>query len=151
VIVYFVMRHDDEEAVPNAPSVAVRQSPTTAHAPVLPSATPPIGSGLVTSDDSVDPVAHLSEKPPLDHPQAATGGPPDVAKKPKMTLEEKLVETTKHIAVMGQRAEILEKEIADLERDGKKQEAAEQRIVLKRLRAHMEELRKAVAEKREPE
>jgi hypothetical protein len=68
-----------------------------------------------------------------------------------MNLDEKLAETKKHIEVMEHRAQLLEKEIAELERHGEKQKAAEQRIVLERLHKHADKLREDVAARREPE
>ena len=73
------------------------------------------------------------------------------AKKPKLTLDQKLELTTQHLDVMKTRATLLEKEIADAEAGGRKDEAAQKRVMLTRLNAHMDRLRAAVAEHREPQ
>ena len=145
VVVYVLSRDSDDDAGP-AP-VATQQQPKSA-----PSTSPP---------QLREPI-----KPPPPAPTAPTGPPskpPSVvsadehaahepkAKKPKMTLEEKLEETKKHVVVMERRAQLLEAEIAELEKTGQKDKAAEQRVVLQRLNAHAEKLRQAVAEGREPE
>jgi hypothetical protein len=51
---------------------------------------------------------------------------------------------------METRAGLLEEEIAGLDQAGKRAEADERRVVLKRLRIHMDELKKAIDEAREP-
>src|SRR6185369_17753573 len=73
-----------------------------------------------------------------------------VPKKGKITLAEKLAETTKHIAVMEHRAELIDKQVAELVKAGKTKEAAEQRVVAERLRKHVEKLREAVAAGKDP-
>jgi len=73
------------------------------------------------------------------------------AKKPKLNDEEKLAETKKHIAVMERRAELIAAEIAELEKKGEKDKAAEQRVILERLKKHAEKLREDVAAGRAPE
>jgi hypothetical protein len=85
-------------------------------------------------------------------PMMSRAEPPEPkAKKPPLTLDEKLELTEKHIAVMQTRAELLDREIRTAEAAGKKDEAEQKRIMLTRLKAHMEKLRAAVAEHREPQ
>jgi HAMP domain-containing protein len=89
---------------------------------------------------------------PEDEPQLSDEEPPEAkSKKPKLTLDEKLALTQTHVEVMKTRAELLQRDIDALDAAGRKEEAAQKQILLTRLRAHMDRLRQAVAERREPE
>jgi hypothetical protein len=146
VVLYLKLgRHDESTPSAPAPTATTGTQPRVPPSHAAPRPTVPETSQSGDLDDE------LARKPPLPDDIKPTQGPPTGPKKPAMTLDEKLAETQKHIDVMDRRAALVDKEIAALERDGKKQEAAEQRIVVTRLRAHMEELRKAVAERREPQ
>jgi hypothetical protein len=123
-----------------APPVAAAPTPAAAPAPAAPPSAPEAAPG---------------EGPPTITPHALTpdefAGHEPHAKKPKLTLDEKLAETRTHIEVMERRAKLLEAEIGELERNGHSDKAAEQRIVLQRLKAHADKLRADVAAGREPE
>jgi len=139
VAVYIFMKRDRDEPAPPAPVASQR---------VAPSAAPPAPALEASPQGPTTPGP--TKEPHVLTPEEYAGHEPK-AKKPKMTLDDKLVETQKHIEVMQHRAELLEKEIAELERKGDKQRAAEQRIVLERLRKHAEKLREDVAARREPQ
>ena len=147
VALYVFVTRDPERAAsaPAQSAPAAATAPMPAPALAAPAPQPPPTPAPGSSDD----------QPPTITPHVLTpeeyAGHEAKAKKPKMTLEEKLAETKKHIDVMEKRAKILEDEIAELERTGQKDKAAEQRIVLERLKAHADKLRKDVAAGREPE
>ena len=145
--IYVFVTRSGEDAEPTRHAEAPRGSAPPAVAPsVAPAESPPPGQAPAESP----PPGQAPTKPPhLLTPEEFAGHEPK-AKKAKLTLEEKLVETQKHIVVMERRAQLLEAEIAELERTGDKAKAAEQRIVLARLREHADKLRQAVAEGREP-
>jgi len=109
---------------------------------------PPASAALLPAAPDAGPTSKLGHK--VDR-EPELWNQPRPTPKPKLALQEKLVLAAKHVEVMATRAGLLEQEIAALERDGKQQAAAEQRIVLMRLRQHMESLRQAIAEGREPE
>lgn len=73
------------------------------------------------------------------------------AKKPKRTLEERIAAAKEHVLVIDRRVELMEKEIAELDKQGDTKKAEEQRVSVQRLKLHAEKLRKAIAEGREPE
>jgi hypothetical protein len=138
IALYIYVTRDPEPAAsaPAKPPVATAPAPA-APAPAL---TPP--SAPETATPAITP--HVLT-------QDGFAGHEPHAKKAKMTLDEKLAETRKHIEVMERRAKLLEAEIAELERTGQADKAAEQRIVLQRLKAHADKLREDVAAGREPE
>lgn len=150
-VVYVVARDRDEPAedAKDAADAPAKAPAEHVHAPV--------GSGarVASPEPALAPEPMAPGEAPSGVPRVLTpeeyAGHEPVAKKPKMTLQEKLVETKKHIAVMERRAELLAAEIAELDRKGETQKAAEQRIVLKRLEAHADKLRQDVAEGREPQ
>ncbi len=125
-----------------APSVATTPPPAPAAAPAL--APPPAPAETAPAEGAPTITPHVLS------PDEYAGHEPK-AKKPKMTLDDKLAETRTHIEVMDRRAKLLEAEIAELDRSGQKDKAAEQRIVLARLKVHADKLRADVAAGREPE
>ena len=149
IALYVFVTRDPERAAsapaPPAPNAATQPAPNAPALAAPTQAPPPPAPALASSDD----------EPPTITPHVLTpeeyAGHEAKPKKPKMTLEEKLAETRKHIDVMERRAKILEDEIAELERTGQKDKAAEERIVMERLKAHADKLRKDVAAGREPE
>ena len=142
--------HDTSSSTDGAPAPAQQHASAapapsaapTAAAPALPGTTP--GAAV---PDPADPDTWIDHKPP---PGTQVMDRPLTAKKPKMNLDERLEEAAKHVKVLERRAELLEKDIEDLDRAGKTKEAAEQRIVRKRLLDHAQELRTDVAERRDP-
>ncbi|MGE5185214.1 MAG: hypothetical protein ACM31C_24260 [Acidobacteriota bacterium] len=148
IAVYVVATRDSEPAasapVPAAPAVATTPAPA-APAPAM---TPP--PELPTSH--ADPT---QDQPPTITPHVLSpdeyAGHEARPNKPKMTLDDKLAATRTHLEVMARRAKLLEAEIAELERTGQQDKAAQQRIVLRRLEAHADKLRADVAAGREPE
>ena len=149
----------------------VRSTPTTNVEPpaveeprptitqAIPAVAPPTTAAVIphahASADAVpaypeddDPNARAAA-PPSDKDQR--DGPSIVAPKAKLTLEEKLEETKKHLPTIERHAAALEQEIKDAERLGRADEAAEKRIRVARLRAHIADLQKAIDEKREPQ
>lgn len=133
---------------PPAPEVvaptAIAPPPATTTAAVA--VAPPPASGDVPAYPEED-LRHVT--PPSDKDQQT--GPALSAAKPKMTLDEKLEETKKHIPTIEKHAASLEQEIKEAERAGRTEEANEKRIRVSRLRAHVAELQKAIDEKREPQ
>ena len=144
IAIYLYTRGGSEADAP-APPVVKQQAPSAA-----PIATPPRSATIPPPATVTPPGAKPTEPPKLLTPEEYAGHEP-VAKKPKMTLEEKLAEATKHIEVMERRAKLLEDQIAELDRTGNQEVANEKRVLVQRIRLHVEKLRKAVAEKREPE
>ncbi|HUS31902.1 MAG TPA: hypothetical protein VMZ53_25550 [Kofleriaceae bacterium] len=143
VAIYVFARHGDEPSTPSPSAAQNVHAPAPAAAP--PSAPPPAitAAPLPASGDM-----------PVAPPKALTvdeyAGHEPKAKKPKMTLQEELAETTKHISVMEKRATLIDQQVAELEKAGKTKEAAEQRVIAERLRKHVEQLREAVAAGRAP-
>jgi hypothetical protein len=120
-----------------APTSQPAPTPPAAHAP-SPSPSPSGGAVAPTGPDG--------------EPQMSSQEPPEPkAKKAKLTLDEKLQLAQQHVGVMQTRADVLQREIDGLDGAGKKEEAAQKRVMLTRLKAHMDRLRAAVAEHREPE
>jgi len=154
IVVYFVMRshHDD---VAHETQVA-NQAPPPATPPSgpPPSVPPPAqqGSEGQGSDAAGELDDHQGSGPIYGSaaPHEVEDAPPEGSKKPKLTLDEKLAETAKHIEVMKKRSQLLEKEIADLQKAGKTKEAQEQQVVLDRLKDHMKKLQTAIDEHKEP-
>lgn len=146
---YVFITHRHEEPEQPVPTAERAPAPVPAPAASAPPSLP------VVHDDSTDPkpVPEATDGP-TKPPQALTpeeyAGHEAKAKKPKMNLEEKLAETTKHISVMEHRASLIDAQVAELEKAGKTKEAAEQRILADRLRKHVEELRADVAAGRDP-
>jgi hypothetical protein len=128
------------------------------HTPAAPAQRAPAAPAQQTPPapaPSLTPEAQPAGEVPTGVPRALTpeeyAGHEPKANKPPMVLEEKLAETKQHIVVMERRAHLLEAEIAELERKGENEKAAQQRVVLKRLNEHADKLRQAVAEGREPQ
>jgi len=150
--IYLVMQlrgRGDEPSAPAALPVAhgPATAPTAPGAAVKPAAKPATPSMLPEVVDDIDP--ETGKIVPHDDPTLLPN-PGMTAKKPKMNLDERLAEAQKHIPVLERRAELIDKEIQTLEAAGKTKEAAEQRIVAKRLRDHAAALRQAIAEHKEP-
>ena len=147
------LRGEDEPATPAKPAPTAHHDHDHDHQSPAPTAT-------VTAKPAVKPVAEtapgettdddLAHKRPLSPDELKVGTPDFQPKKAKMTLDERLAEAQKHIPVIERRAELIDQEIAKLEAAGKAQQASEQRVVAKRLREHADELKKAIAERREP-
>ena len=140
----FARTRGDDTAAPsrsNPQPTAVVAAPSPrrpADKPIAPTA-----PDEATDDD-------LAHKRPLTPDELKVGTPDFEPKKAKMTLDERLAEAQKHIPVLERRAALIDQEIAKLEAAGKAEQASEQRIVAARLRAHADELKKAIAEHREP-
>lgn len=135
---------NDDAATAPAEPVTTAQKPATQPAVKPPEPVKP----EATHDEATD-EDELARTKPIDTSPVAPD-PGMTAKKAKMTLDERLAEAQKHIPVIERRAELLDKEIAELDKAGKVKEAGEQRIVAKRLRDHAAALRQAIAERREP-
>jgi 3-oxoacyl-ACP reductase-like protein len=140
IALYVYVTRDPEPAAsaPAKPPVATAPTPAVA----APAPMPPPPSAPATAAPNITPHVLTSDEYAGHEPHA---------KKAKMTLDEKLAETRTHIEVMERRAKLLEAEIAELERSGQNDKAAEQRVVLSRLKAHADKLREDVAAGREPE
>jgi hypothetical protein len=122
-------------ALPGSPATATR----SADVPALPSpAAPPVPG-----------VAPTKPPEPLSHEEADAHLPK--AKLPKLTLEERIAAAKEHIVVLQRRVELMQQEIAELEKKGDKAKADAQRIIMGRLTAHAEKLQKAIDEGRDPE
>jgi hypothetical protein len=152
IALYLVVRGREDSATPvkqpsTSPPKTAHSTPSAPRAPVAPAAT---AQPAHDEDEGHDEDAVVLTKPNKPAPTPTTQTPPVIPRKPNLTLDEKLARAQKHIVVMERRATLLEKEIEALDNDGKKQEAADQRIVLKRLHEHTDELRAAIAERREP-
>ena len=150
VVLAVKLRGEDEPAAPaKAPAVGPQHEPAApapvAAAPARPARTP---VAETAPDEATD--DDLAHKRPLSPDELKVGIPENTAKKAKMTLDERLAEAQKHIPVIERRAELIDQEIEKLEAAGKTQLAAQQRIVAKRLREHVVELKQAIAERREP-
>lgn len=149
IVLYVVVKHDSDPAAstPAQPPAPVATTPAPAvAAPPAPAPTVPATPPPVLGDDQGPPTS----TPHLVSPEEFAAHEPH-AKKPKMNLDEKLEATRTHIEVMDKRAKMLEDEIAQLEKNGQTDKAAEERIVLQRLKAHADKLRADVAAGREPE
>ena len=133
-------------APPSPPPIVSKAAPPAEHAHAH--APSPLASGEIVPAYPEEEKKNLPV-PPSERDQ--TDGPSFVAAKPKMNVEEKLAETKKHLPTMEHHAEALEQEIKEAERSGRADEAAEKRIRVKRLRAHIADLQKAIDEKREPQ
>jgi hypothetical protein len=134
-------------AAPTTPAVAAAPSTTV----VVPAPGHPLPAAPVAP--AAAPAPPSSTVMPVDKPQLSSEADEHEpkAKKPKLTLDEKLALTQEHLGAMQTRVDLLQKEIGALDAAGKKDEAAQKRVMLTRLKAHMERLRGAIAEHREPE
>jgi hypothetical protein len=155
LVLYFVMRrHGGEDAMPApAPTPQALADSTGPHAAppaVLPAPVAGAPSTGDTGDTGETGDEHRGSGPIVGTPHLAENPPDMTPKKGKITLDEKLAETAKHIQVMKRRTELLQTEIDQLDKAGKTKEAAEQRIVLERLEKHMKELQTAIDEHKEP-
>lgn len=139
----YVTRDKDGVATSAAPAAHVEShTPAPAPAPAMPTTERGIA---IPSEGTQGP---QGQPHPVSPEEAAAHEPHP--KKGAMTLDEKLAETTKHVAVMERRAALIDQQVAALEKAGKTKEAAEQRIVAERLRKHVEKLRADVAARRDP-
>ena len=141
IALYVYVTRDPEPATSTPAKPPVATAPTPAATAPAPTTTPP-PSAPDTAAPAITPHVLTSDE---------FAGHEPHAKKAKMTLDEKLAETRTHIEVMERRAKLLEAEIAELDRTGQADKAAEQRVVLQRLKAHADKLREDVAAGREPE
>lgn len=135
----------------DAPATAASAPAAAAGSTSQPAPTPPVAHAptAAASGGAAQPTGPPG---PEDEPRLSSQQPPEPkAKKPKLTLDERLQLTQQHIGVMQTRAEAVQREIDALEAAGKKDDAAKMRVVLTRLKAHMDRLRAAIAEHREPE
>lgn len=147
--VYRYVTQKNDDAPKPATQQHVEANATTApEAPALPA-----GSSVQPLPTPPPPqlpgVAPKEAPKPMDPAEAKAHEPK--AKLPKMNDAEKAAAAQEHISVMDRRIELLEAEIAELDKKGDKAQAAEQRIIVKRLKAHAEKLKKDIAEGREPE
>jgi hypothetical protein len=143
----YITRHHEEPEQPVATA-------EPAHAEPAPAASPAPSLPVVHDDSTAPKPMPEATDGPTKPPHALTpeeyAGHEPKAKKPKMNVDEKLAETTKHISVMEHRATLIDAQVAELEKAGKTKEAAEQRIIADRLRKHAEQLRADVAAHRDP-
>lgn len=149
---WMATRGDAETAPPAATPVAT--SPPARPAPPAPAPTraptaAPEEPSLPASPPTTAPVAP-TQAPKLASEQDLQDHLPK-AKLPKMTLEERIAAAKEHIVVLNRRVELMQAEIADLEKKGDKAKADEQRVIMARITAHAEKLQKAIDEGREPE
>jgi len=143
VALLLIFRGGDPPApVPSAPTPASSPSPPT------PSASPPpvvaeIDAALPPLDgDVTDEELGLS----MPHPSKVDVDAQNPTIKPELpqTPDWKMGKTQQILAVVGRRAERVQKEIADLEKQGKTAEAEEKKILLKRLNLRMDAMRKDI-------
>ncbi len=126
-----------------ATTVAVLPTATASvSAPASPTAPPP---EMLAQDDAGE-MANVPGPSPTDHHYDADAAvlPDGNTRAKAWQLEEKLTKTRESIKTVEQRAQILEKEIADAEAAGRKDEASEKKVVLARLRARVAELRQSL-------
>lgn len=149
VALYVLVKRDRDE--PQAPQAPQAQAHSHSHSheptPAAPGARVP-GAPALPGTQATPPT------PPPAPPRALTpeeyAGHEPKANKPKMNDEEKIAETKKHIDVMERRVQLLEVEIADLDKRGEKEKATAQRVILERLKKHAAQLREDVAAGRAP-
>lgn len=140
--------HKDEAPKPTAAQVETKSvsAPAAPAAPALPVAAQPLPPPPQPQLPGVAPTT----TPHMMDPEEAKAHEPK-AKLPKLTESEKVVAAKEHITVMDRRIELLEAEIAELDKKGDKAKADEQRVVVKRIKEHADKLKQDIAEGREPE
>lgn len=148
IVLYFVFHTTDNPGPPRAAAAQTEPmgpgAPPTHVPPSMP-ASPSAAAGDGEGSDQA-----TGSGPTVGTPALAESPPDMTPKKGKMTLDDKLAETAKHIGVMKHRSELLQADIDKLDKAGKTKEAAEQRVVLERLQKHMKELQTAIDEHKEP-
>ena len=152
---YMAGRGGEEAAPPPSAPVATSAPVAKATPTARPSvpATAPTGTPeepAFQAPPSTDPVVAPTKAPRALTEDEAKDHIPK-AKLEKMTLEERIAAAKEHVTVIRRRVELMQQEIADLEKKGDKTKADEQRVVMARLTAHVEKLQKAIDEGREPE
>lgn len=113
--------------------------PTPPPSVVVEAAVPPLDADL-TADD----LAALSMPAPSVVDVDAKN--PEIKPELPQTPDWKMGKTQQILAVVGRRAERVKKDIEDLEKAGKSDEAAEKKVLLKRLEHRMEAMRKEIAD-----
>lgn len=147
-------------SAPPAPIVAIPSSPvppapvpplkTLADPPDATASPPPAASNdnLIWNDDAGVYMLKLDNGQIIPLPPGVTSAsvtPPLPPEKPQ-TNEWKLEKTQRIFNLVGDRAKRIDKEADDLERAGKKQEAAEKRMLASRLRKQMESMKSEMAD-----
>jgi hypothetical protein len=136
VAVLLLLRPSEPTPIAAAPSIATA---TPSVAP--PSSMPAPTSQPMASAPPAIPTASGIEAPAPPAVLASGDEPPPLPPQKGVTNEWLLEKTQRIYSVVDDRATRVEKEIADLEKQGKTQEAAEKKVLLKRLRSQMESMR----------
>lgn len=143
----------DDETPPAAPPTQVAKDQTAPSRPASPTTTPRSGElPAPPVAPSAPPAGGVAptEAPKLVPDEEYQAHLPK-AKLPKMTLEERIAAAKEHVVVLQRRVELMQQEIAELDKAGNKAKADEQRVMMARITAHVEKLQKAIAEGRDPE
>lgn len=129
----------------SAQTIAPTNAPTP-NAPTMVASGPSAPATIVAPPPDPDEGVEKPGPPPADASMYDPNGPlPDGNTRGRSwQLDEKLSKTRESLKTMDLRAQGLEKEIADAEAAGRKDEASEKKVILARLRARQAELQRSL-------
>jgi hypothetical protein len=155
-VVWLLLRSEPHSVQTTPPQPATVTAPPEAAQPVEPA---PVTAKTLTAPPSGHPEQPVPNAPgPTPLPPGVTlreghasGEPVPHEKMEKMPLEQKLEKASQLAKVLETQAALLDKEAADADVAGKSDEAAHKRVLVKRLRARVDELRSDVDHRQEPQ